>query len=285
MNPQKTKRQSKTENKETSNENPYLRIFTLGDFVILKNGQPVRFSRKVQKKPLLMLKALIALGGKNAGKDQVSALLWPETEGDLVHKVFEITLHRLRRLIGNAGAIQLREGRLTLEPHNCWVDIWAFQHICDQVEYLFKDIGETAHKQTGEAVAMQSIVSQLSEKVLGIYKGHFLPGDSIYGWTASYRERLKSKFHRLIIRLGQYWEQTGHYEKAIGLFQKGLEIDDLVEPFYQRLMFCYLQLGQHAESVAVYHRCHAILSKTLGIEPSPKTEEIYHAIRAGKNNF
>ena len=39
----------------------HLKIFTLGRFEIRVDGKPVQFSGKVQKKPLLLLKALIAL--------------------------------------------------------------------------------------------------------------------------------------------------------------------------------------------------------------------------------
>jgi LuxR family maltose regulon positive regulatory protein len=41
-----------------------LKIFTLGRFEPIKDGKLLQFSGKVQKKPLSMLKALIALGGK-----------------------------------------------------------------------------------------------------------------------------------------------------------------------------------------------------------------------------
>ena len=39
-----------------------LKIYTLGQFRVGKDGSPIQFSRKVQQKPLSMLKALIALG-------------------------------------------------------------------------------------------------------------------------------------------------------------------------------------------------------------------------------
>jgi hypothetical protein len=40
-----------------------LKIYTLGQFELIKDGKPIRFSRKIQQKPLSMLKALIAFGG------------------------------------------------------------------------------------------------------------------------------------------------------------------------------------------------------------------------------
>ena len=91
-----------------------LKIYTLGRFVVLKNGQPIRFSRKAQQKPLSMLKALIAFGGREVRKDQIADALWPEADGDMVEQSFATTLHRLRKVIGYRNAIELQHERVTL---------------------------------------------------------------------------------------------------------------------------------------------------------------------------
>jgi hypothetical protein len=38
---------------------------TLGDFVVVREGVPLVSKGKAQKRPLEMLKALVALGGRN----------------------------------------------------------------------------------------------------------------------------------------------------------------------------------------------------------------------------
>jgi hypothetical protein len=91
-----------------------LKISTLGRFELLKDGKPIRFSRKTQQKPLSLLKALIAFGGKEVREDQIMDALWPEADGDLAQQSFSTTLHRLRQLLGYEGAIQRQEGKLTL---------------------------------------------------------------------------------------------------------------------------------------------------------------------------
>jgi len=49
-----------------------LKIFTLGRFELLKEEKPIPSSRKIQQKPLALLKALIALGGKGVREEQLS---------------------------------------------------------------------------------------------------------------------------------------------------------------------------------------------------------------------
>src|SRR4030042_2571179 len=106
---------------------PYpLKVYTFGRFALLKDEKPVRFSGKVQQKPLSMLKAIIAFGGREISEDQLSDALWPEAAGDVAHLSFKSTLHRLRPLIGKEDIIQLKEGRITLDQRYCWVAVWAF---------------------------------------------------------------------------------------------------------------------------------------------------------------
>jgi LuxR family maltose regulon positive regulatory protein len=242
-----------------------LKIFTLGRFGLVKDGKPVRFSGKVQKKPLALLKALITFGGREVSEEQLMDILWFEADGDVAHKSFATTLHRLRKLIGNEKAIQLQEGRLTLDPRYCWVDVWAFERILGQVDAAWK-----------EGLAKNKIAQtiQLAEKAIEMYRGPFLAAEIDQPWTISFRERLRSKFLRNVGKLGLYWEQVGDFNKALNCYQKGLEVDDLAEEFYQRLIICYKRLGRRAEALTVYNRCRNTFSTVLGVEPSPVTEAI-----------
>ncbi len=246
-----------------------LKIFTLGRFGILKDGKPLRFSKKVQQRPLDMLKALVAFGGRDVPEEKLADALWPNAEGDLAHKSFEMTLLRLRRLLGD-NVLKFQGGLLTLDERYCWLDVWAFQHIMDGIE----DNNNAGKRGPGEKARIQEIM-RLTESALHIYKGHFLPADALKSWSFSKREHLRAMFVQLMIRTGRDWEQSGQWKRAVECFEKGLEIDNLCEEFYQRLMICHQRLGQKAEAVKVYKLCRSMLASDLGITPSPKTEEIY----------
>jgi len=242
-----------------------LKIYSLGRFELLKEGKPIRFSRKAQQKPLAMLKALIAFGGKEVREDQLEDALWPEAEGDAAHQSFKTNLHRLRQLLGHEKVIHLQEGRLTLDDRFCWVDVWAFENTLEEADAHWKD------------ERLESAV-QLTEKAIQMYKRPFLAREIEQPWTISITERLRSKFLGSVVKLGHYWQQAEQWEKAVECYQKGLEIDDLAEEFYQGLMTCYQQLGRKAEALSIYNRFKKVLSATLGIEPSTKTQAIYQSM-------
>ncbi len=213
-----------------------LKINTLGSFELWKDGKPIRFSRKAQQKPLSMLKALIALGGRGVREDEIADALWPDADGDMAYQSFRTTLHRLRQLLGNEKAVQVHEGQMTLDDRTCRVDVWAFEQLLEQAETQWK-------KGKVEEAA------QLTEKALEIYKGPFLRQDVKESWALSMNERLKTKFMFYISRLGDHWQKAGQWEKAVKCYLRGLEIDDLSEEFYRSLMLCYQKLDRRAEAI------------------------------------
>jgi LuxR family maltose regulon positive regulatory protein len=250
---------------------PYpIRIYALGSFRLLRDDEPIEFSGKGQQKPLTMLKALIAFGGREVSEERLIDLLWPDAEGDLGHKSFEVTLLRLRRLLCKEGAVQLKGGALSLDPRYCWIDVWALEDIIGRTRETWSEAG--AAGATPETV-------RLWEKAIEMYKGHFLESDSQQPWTAGMRERMRSGVLRIIAVMGRQYESEARWEQAAECYQKGIETDDLAEEFYRSLMGCFDRLGRKAEAVRVYHACVSALSSTLGIDPSEKIKEMYTEIR------
>ena len=110
------------------------------------------------------------------------------------------------------------------------------------------------------------------------------------------QERLRSKYLRAVSRLGNYWldqfalkindrsqskirNPKSAINNAIDCFEKGLEIDDVAEEFYQNLILCNHKLGRKAEAAKVYERCRNTLMSSLGVEPSEETELLYKRVK------
>lgn len=246
-----------------------LRIYVLGEFKIQLDGQPLRFQRKAPNKILSMLKAVIALGGREVQKEKIIDALWPDAEGDIGNQSFATTLHRLRKLLGYSEAVELQEGKVSLHPGYCWIDAPAFELLLDEADKAWKN-KSTNHKK------MEAIT--LMNKALALYKGQFLVDESEEPWIISTRERLHSRFLRMTERLCKHLRDSGEPEAAIECYQRSLDVDDLAEELYAGLMSCYHQTGRVSEVLSVYDRCKAILSAKLGAKPSPKTEALRKAI-------
>lgn len=238
-----------------------VKIRTLGRFEIFIFDVALVFSGKEQKKPLELLKALIACGGRDVPRELLIDALWPDADGDLALKSFETTLGRLRRLLGCDGSLIYRARLLSINPIHCWVDTQALDLILD-------GIGSASNEQ----------IASSNEKAIELYQGPFLPADTALPWSISCRETLKNRVLRCILNLGCHREQAKAWELAADCFTQGIEIDPLAEEFYRRLMVCQQRLGNHADAVRTYQRCRTLLWEGLAIKPSPETTAVYTAI-------
>jgi len=238
-----------------------LSVRTLGRFEITLYGKPMEFGRKAPRKILALLKALIALGGTTVSESALIDALWPDEEGDAAHGAYTMAIIRLRKLLAEPDMLIQQGGKLTLDRRRCWVDAWGFNEAID--DPIVRD-----PQATGDSQAL----------ALDLYRGSFLPGDLDAPWCAPMRERLRVKFIGLVSHQGRQLEARQQYGEAISLYQRGLDADSLVEEFHQGLMRCHASLDHKAEALAVYMRLKQLLSLTLGVQPSPPTQELYRAL-------
>lgn len=247
-----------------------LKIYTLGRFGLVRDGVHVNFSGKVPRKPLELLKALVAFGGRGISEERLIDQLWPYTEAG-ADRSFSSALHRLRRLLGDNHFISRQDKLITLDASFCWVDAWAFERLSKQAQSILQKGGTE-----------QESALQMAHLAIAHYTGHFLPADGDQKWTISMRERLRGKMLNLITIVGQHLETATDWHEALAIYQKGLETDDLNETFYQRQMVCYCQLGNHGEVASVYQHCCRKLAM-LGVNPSAQTKGIFKASLSPSN--
>ena len=241
-----------------------VRISTLGRFKVEIDGQPLRFGTKAQRKPLELLKVVIALGGESVPVETLTESLWPDSEGDKAYNSFSTTLNRLRKMIGRE-ALHLQDGRLALDPHLCWVD-------------ALETMGLISSAERATSAGDRDAAWDHLQAALSLYQGPFLDGEFDPPEILSARDKMHSHLMGRIEELGQFLDQNEQAEKAISLYQKGLAVDDLAESIYQRLLGIYLRKGRLAEGIAAYQRCRQILQAKLQVDPAPETEQAYQSI-------
>jgi len=236
-----------------------VRVRTLGEFAIELDGEPLRSSGKVQKRPLALLKALVAFGCTGVPEAQLAEALWPDADGDDAHNAFVTTLQRLRKLLGQRDALLLQEGRLGLNPQRCRVDTLAF-------ESVDPDDDDPA-------------IADDRERALRLYRGAFLAQEDA-AWAIAPRERLRARFVRLGGADARHHVDGADWEGAVACLERLLQADATVEPFYQQLMRAQHRLGRSAEVLATYRRCRDVLGATLHLPPSASTEALLRELGA-----
>jgi ATP/maltotriose-dependent transcriptional regulator MalT/DNA-binding SARP family transcriptional activator len=193
------------------------RVTSLGGFSLLRHDAPLASGGKAQRRPLDLLKVLVAQGGERVPEERVTEALWPRIEGDSAHRSFTSTLHRLRKLLGEDRAVVLHEGKLSLDRRYFWTDAWAFDALVAEIDAALGAV-RGIDAQRAEA---------LGARLLELYRGPFLATEPESGWQFERRERLRSRFSRTVAALARAWEQAGQAARGAEFREKCFEIDPL----------------------------------------------------------
>jgi LuxR family transcriptional regulator, maltose regulon positive regulatory protein len=237
-----------------------VKVYVLGNFDVLVDDAPLRFEKKAPRRPLALLKALLACGGRNVPEERLTDALWPDEEADAAKKALDVTMLRLRKLLGDGETITVSDERVSLNPQLCWTDVWELDRGCEKLD---------SNCRNGRSAI----------DALQFYRGNFLPADEDVPWTVKARERLRGKFVHWTEAIALQHENAGDWGKAIGLYSNGLEADDLVEVFYQGLMRCYRAQGRYAEAMSAYRRLRHLLSVVLGVSPSESSQQLAQSLQ------
>jgi len=237
------------------------KVTVLGRFQVLRDGAPLRFSRRMQRKPLELLQVLIAFGGTDVGAGKLTDALWPDSDGDAGYHALESALYRLRQLLGVPSAVTMSGGKLSLDRRQFWVDMWTFE----------REVQAPSRLDADPAARLA--------RVRELYQGHFLEQEADKQWALKTREVLRERFVRSIRDAARAFESRRLWHEAASLYQSGLELDHLAEDLYRGLMVCHKELGDHGEAVQAYRRCRELLTRVLGVQPNAKTQAIYHSVQ------
>lgn len=227
-----------------------MRVVTMGHFRVDVEGEPLEFARKLPRKALTLLKALVAHGRRGATEQLLCDSLWADEDGDAANNALSITVLRLRKLLGSNESVLQKGGKIWLNSEFCWVDAWAF---------------EDAVVAGGERAI----------DALRLFGGGFLPEDEEVTWTVAVRERIRGRFIHVLAEHGGRLEEAGNAQAAADHYLRGVEADPVVESFHQGLMRCYERLGRRSEAFSVYRRLRHTLSVVLGVSPSDTTQRLF----------
>lgn len=240
-----------------------LRIRALGRFALERDGSPITTEGKGQRKPLELLRVLVAHGANSPANGMPTGelidILWPDLEAEAPKASFDMTLLRLRKLLQVDGALRLAEGRLWLDPRVVWSDVAAFERDCDALN--------KRAERPGRDEDLSAAAHRLRHR-----RGHKLFGrGAVEPWSVAPRERLARKFAQAVGTYGQHLEEQGNWAAAVSLYEQGLAEDPLAEPYHRGLMRCHLALGQPAEAMRCFLRCREVLASVLKVPPAAET--------------
>jgi LuxR family maltose regulon positive regulatory protein len=243
-----------------------VKITTLGRFEIVCGGRATAPPRKAARKPLDLLKALIAASGRGVDRQRLADWLWPDASAEAASAALGMAVMRLRKRVGTPDAVVIEDGKIGLDPQFVWLDLWAFDRDVGALQPLLRTAGTERE------------VAEIGERLLALYRGPFLDHEDPQRWLLSARERARARFVRSLADVGRYWENRERWSAAAVLYERGLEVDALAEELYRGLIRCHLAQQRPAEVARTFQRCRDVLQAELGVAPSAETEALFRSV-------
>ena len=191
---------------------------------------------------------------------QIAFAFWPETnEKQALTNLRQLFHHLRNNFLEHASYIASTNRTLQWEPQA------AFRLDVDDFASCLTEA------QNSDSLEQRST---LLEEAVGLYQGPLFP-DCYDEWILPIREGLHQQFIDALTQLIQLTEEAGKFTKAIGFAQRLLQHDPLHESAHRQLMQLYLQHGDRAAAMRIYHDCATLLRNELGVEPSAETAAVY----------
>jgi len=232
-----------------------LRLTTLGhpsvtldsDEVTSLPGKPVAFG------------LFVFLGvEREATRDRLVSIFWPETTQEKARHALSQTLYDLRQTIGREWAVST--GNTVQVVDSLWVDCLEFSEMAEA--------GRTA-----EAVSL--------------YAGPFLEGvylaqtHAFQDWVDRNRARLSRRFRAAVDAQITECRARGDREAALRSAWKWVGLDPLDDGGQEHLIRLLAEEGSRPEALAQFERYRKLLETELGLEPLEELLELVEANRQG----
>ena len=194
-------------------------------------------------------------------KEQVGAILWPETPNIQALKArFKNEIYRLRKAVGRDVIIFDDEYYRFNHQMDYEYDVDAFD------SHLLR-----AHKTSDAAARIEHL-----QKAVDLVHGPYL-ADLDADWAVPERERLWLAYGSALEELAYSYLDMGRLENCLSICQMALKRDRFHEAIYQIEMRAYAVLGDRSAIARRYQACVAVMGE-LGIPTSGETERIYREL-------
>jgi DNA-binding SARP family transcriptional activator len=233
-----------------------LAIRVLGPLEVTVDGSPL----VVDTRKALAILSLLAVERRPFARDELAALLWPESDDASARGALRRTLSVLRAALGDRW-VRADRSTVSLDLSSSWIDL-------DVVEAAAGRADLRGLRAAAEAA-----------------RGPFLAGFSLRDspdfddWRATRAVAAERAVASVLDALTEASEAEGDLAAALGAATRRVDLDPLDEPSHRRLIALLARSGDRAGAIRQYRACIAILERELGVAPLAETTELYEAIR------
>ena len=243
-----------------------LNVHMLGGFSITAGDREISDTDNRSYKVWLLLAYLIYCRSRPVTQDELTGLLWGESEScSNPANALKTMFHRVRSLLDQLGdglghaLVVRRRARYSWNAEiPLTLDAEEFEQLCRQ--------GAAAEEETRLAKYL---------KALELYRGGFLPKLSTESWVVPVSAYFSNLYQQTVHEAVLLLEQRGRTEEAVALCRRGVAIEPYDEFLYLHLLRELLDAGEQKEAAAAYEAMAELLFSHLGVMPSDDLKALY----------
>lgn len=217
-------------------------------------------------KALCAFKLLLLRRRRALSREKLCSMLWPDADLASARNGLNVTMHRLRRALGEPGLVQhTASGYQVIAPGGIWADTERF----------------VSHATIGAAEDMQGRVGPAIEQyelAMNLYRNDLLDDPENEPALAIDAQALRDRLNQVLERLALLREEGGDIHNCLRASHRHLNLDECNEVVHRRLMRCYARLGQPQLAERQYRRCVYALKMHLGTQPNVQTTQLCRQI-------
>ena len=242
-----------------------LRVLALGALQVYVGGRLLDPSAWGSARPRELLVYLL-MHPDGRTKEQVGLAFWPEASTAQLRNNFHVTLHRLRKALGNTDWVTLASDRYRVDPEALEeFDVPEFERDVAAARRALKRQQEGAGAQLEQALAR--------------YRGDFLDGEPMGDWHLEHRDRLQRLYVEALTDLGAHHAHEERHAKAAEAYRRVLARDELHEEALRALMSSLAEAGERSQALRAYGRFAERLRQELEAEPEEETTRLHERLQ------
>lgn len=252
---------------------PALRIQTLGQFCLWRDGQRLGVWERPQAETLVkLLLVRRAYGQHTVTADELITYLWPESDEESGRKKLLPLISSARRML--EPDIEPRHSNFIVRDTNGYTfDLnenatWDFSQFQQRLRR-----GQQLVREERWADAIVEL-----ERGRALYQGDFMEEDRFTDWIIEIRREIANEFRDLLIALADAYAALERYTEAINACEAALQKDPLLERVYRRLMRLHYRNNEKGQALRVYRDCQKLFEELFGEGPTPATSRLRDAI-------
>jgi len=245
-----------------------LRVYALGPLHVLIDGKVVDPAAWGSARPRELLVYLL-MHPEGRTKEQAGLAFWPDASSAQLRNNFHVTLHRLRKALGNADWITLTNERYRVDSSILdEFDVTQFEREVSDARRALKRQDEGATTKLEQALAR--------------YRGDLLDGEPVGDWHVEHRERLQLVYVQTLMELGAHHAREERHAKAAEAYRRVVTRDELHEEALRALMRSLSDAGERSQALRVYRRFAERLRTEMEAEPAKATLRLFERLGSGE---